>query len=212
MSKAIGASVLAEAQATDQELWFLAEIASWGGGTVRWSSNGVDVEYPAGSGTIYDGRPFDPGEIIYSSDGIPVQTTLTVADADLYVTKLHIANSVQGKTVTIKRLYLDPDDDSEVGHDTLADGLVVGALSWDDTTMGMELHALRRAMSRPIPGRVIGRICWREYQDPDEYTGAGDPYTCQYADTCDRSWANCESNSYTANFGAYPLIRKRRWG
>lgn len=196
--RTIDASVQTRASAPEQMAALLVAVAGWGGATVRWSGTGEDIEWPVGSGTVYDGRPVRINALPSARGG---QVEIAVANHDLAVTKL-LTTDPAGAVVTVTRLWYDPATLAPDAAEVLADGAVVQGYEVGDWVTLRA--ALPSAAERKAPTRLFDRICQWEFKGPE----------CGYAGaetSCDHTDERCVALGNFANFGGFLLLLPREW-
>lgn len=190
--KTLGAGYLAQAGAADQAPVWLAELAGWGGATVRWAASDGAVTY---GGQAYAARPFEAGAPTASLDGGPQRLTLAVANQDLAVSILCAAADPRGARLTLRRVFLDDLSAAQ----TLAAGLVVTAYRVGEAAVAFDAVALADLLRRQLPRRTFDRICpyefkgpWCAYAGTAAYCSADRPATGphEYTDAACRALGN----------------------
>lgn len=197
MSRTVDAAILTAAQGLNPAKEVLVEITGWGGTDVRWCLSGVDLEFPAGSGTIYDGRRGTCGALEAGGD-TPPSLDLTVDNADYAVRLLIGSDDPRGCAVTVAEVWVDPTTRAVVGTDEVISGVVIGAIDYPrpNVTFGLRPAEDERGQSPPVlwnPG------C------PHAYKGTTPAvFSCGYSGgltTCDRTWDDCVAHANTSRYG-----------
>jgi phage-related protein len=195
--KTLAAGLTTQATAAASGPVLLAEVAGWGGTTVRWAQSDAAVTY---GGNAYAGRPFSVGAVSVNADGSPQRASLTLANQDLALSALCAAADPRGLLVTLRRTFLD----NLAVAQTLASGLVIEAYRLTEDSCEFTLSGLAEVFKRELPRRTYDRVCPWVFKG-SECAYAGGDATCDYTDDA------CKAKSNFSRFGGYLFVLPRRY-
>lgn len=183
---------------------FLLEISLPTGTTLRLARNTEDIEWPAGSGTVWQRFNFDFDEMDESSKGELREVTLRVSNVSRalmrYAEELEEYRKVNGRESLPLRLIC-------VNSNLLDQEEPEG--EWEFEDRGIDFPAPMKFMEvrigaddlfgKPVPRR-------RHIRDYCSWEVAEE---CPYVATCDRNISTCRSSfSNSENFGGFPVVEE----
>lgn len=126
------------------------------------------------------------------------EISLTIGNANNFLSSLILNNSLREASVTIRSIYLDSSLNF-IGAETLYYGKVSGRPSCTETEASINILPHRNPWTQRFPRRRITRHCNWKFTDTDcGYTGG--------ATACDRTWANCTALANSHRFGGFRFI------
>jgi len=177
--------------------WLVLLEISYDETTIRIVNNTEDIEWPAGSGQIWNRFPFRMGDVSEDKQGEVPQFTLRVSNVTLtvgnYLKQYHGGTDA---AVTLRVVHSDHLDETKpVVEEYFQDKKSLVDAYWVTFVLGPDHSMVRRYP----PRRYLKNFCPYQFGDTEcGYAGAGGP--------CDHTLKSCRQLGNSARFGGEPGV------
>ena len=152
------------------------------------------------SGQTFDPYPFVVGEVEITAEDRTKSVEVSLTNVGYLVSSMIQGDTLQGKRITIEKIYRPHMDDRVME----LDGMVNGVKELTEERGTFELVSEVSGLRKTMPRNFYYALCrWDYSPGGDSICQVNSNTYVQSYGTCDKTWASCQSRTNTHRFGGY---------